>query len=100
MKCLHQITFVLAVLAALAAAAPEETGDTTAASVDANHHKSPGRNPCKKPRADYDVCVVGCGGSGAYTAVQLMKLGYRVLVLEQQNRCGGHCEKVRLPGTQ
>jgi hypothetical protein len=72
----HQITVILALLVALAAAAPEDTGDTTAASVDANHHKGPGRNPCKKPRADYDVCVVGCGGSGAYTAVQLKKLGW------------------------
>ena len=35
---------------------------------------------------DYDVCVVGAGGSGAYTAVRLKEEGFRVLVLEKTDR--------------
>lgn len=52
---------------------------------------------CDSDKAEYDVCVVGCGGSGAYTATKLKKMGYNVLVLEKQDRCGGHCKTVRLP---
>ena len=38
---------------------------------------------------DYDVCVVcvvGAGGSGAYTAVRLKEEGFQVLVLEKTDR--------------
>lgn len=52
---------------------------------------------CDSAKAEYDVCVVGCGGSGGYTAARLNKLGYKVLVLEKQDRCGGHCKTVKLP---
>lgn len=52
---------------------------------------------CDSDKAEYDVCVVGCGGSGAFIATKLKKMGYSVLVLEKQDRCGGHCKTVKLP---
>lgn len=52
---------------------------------------------CDSDKAEYDVCVVGCGGSGAFTATKLKKMGYSVLVLEKQERCGGHCKTVQVP---
>ena len=40
----------------------------------------------KDCKSDYDVCVVGAGGSGAFTAVKLKQKGHKVLVLEKDNR--------------
>ncbi len=37
-------------------------------------------------KTDYDVCVIGAGGSGAYTAAQLKKMGRSVLVLEKSQK--------------
>lgn len=42
-----------------------------------------GRSGC---HAENDVCVIGAGGSGMRAAVALRDRGYRVLVLERQNR--------------
>jgi hypothetical protein len=39
-----------------------------------------------------DVCVVGGGSSGTYTAVRLRDLGRSVVVVESLGRLGGHCE--------
>jgi hypothetical protein len=41
-----------------------------------------------------DVCVIGGGSAGTYTAVQLRNLGKSVVVLEKQGRLGGHAETV------
>jgi hypothetical protein len=40
----------------------------------------------KQCRSEHDVCIVGAGGSGAFTAVKLKQKGYNVLVLEKDNR--------------
>ena len=38
---------------------------------------------------NYDVIVVGAGNSGLVSALYLLKKGYKVLLLEQQNKIGG-----------
>ena len=50
---------------------------------------SEGATAAKKP--DYDVCVIGAGGSGAYAAVTLKDLGHSVLVLEKEARVRSLC---------
>jgi hypothetical protein len=46
-----------------------------------------------------DVCVIGGGSSGTYTAVRLRDLGRSVVVVESQDRLGGHCETFHDPVT-
>lgn len=46
-----------------------------------------------------DVCVVGGGSSGTYTAVRLRDEGRSVVVIESQDRLGGHCETYHDPQT-
>ena len=46
-----------------------------------------------------DVCVLGGGSAGTYTAVQLRNLGKSVLVLEKKSRLGGHAETVTVNNT-
>ena len=46
-----------------------------------------------------DVCVVGGGSSGTYTAVRLRDLGRSVVVVESGGRLGGHCETFHDPVT-
>jgi hypothetical protein len=41
-----------------------------------------------------DVCVLGGGSAGTYTAVRLGDLGKSVVVLEKKGRLGGHAETV------
>ena len=41
-----------------------------------------------------DVCVIGGGSAGTYAAIQLRNLGKSVVVLEKENRLGGHAETV------
>jgi hypothetical protein len=41
-----------------------------------------------------DVCVIGGGSAGTYTAVQLRNLGKSVVVLEKESRLGGHAQTV------
>jgi hypothetical protein len=41
-----------------------------------------------------DVCVIGGGSAGTYTAVRLRDLGKSVVVLEKKGRLGGHAETV------
>src|SRR5580692_4352500 len=45
-----------------------------------------------------DVCVIGGGSAGTYTAVQLRNLGKSVAVLEKQDRLGGHAQTVFVGG--
>jgi protoporphyrinogen oxidase len=45
------------------------------------------------PTVDYDVCVVGAGGSGMYAAWRLQQAkNLRVLVLEKKDEVGGNCD--------
>lgn len=46
-----------------------------------------------------DVCVIGGGSSGTYTAVRLRDLGRSVVVVERGSRLGGHCETFHDPAT-
>jgi hypothetical protein len=46
-----------------------------------------------------DVCVIGGGSSGTYTAVRLTDLGKSVVVVEKKDRLGGHCETYTDPAT-
>jgi hypothetical protein len=46
-----------------------------------------------------DVCVIGGGSSGTYTAVRLRDAGRSVVVVESKNRLGGHCETYHDPQT-
>ena len=40
----------------------------------------------------YDVCVIGGGSAGTYTAIRLRDLNKRVAVVEAKGRLGGHTE--------
>jgi len=46
-----------------------------------------------------DVCVIGGGSAGTYTAVRLRDLGRSVVVVEQKDRLGGQCETYTDPVT-
>ena len=46
-----------------------------------------------------DVCVLGGGSSGTFTAVRLRDSGKSVVVLERKDRLGGHCETYTDPAT-
>jgi hypothetical protein len=46
-----------------------------------------------------DVCVIGGGSSGTFTAVQLRDAGKSVVVLERKQRLGGHTETYVDPAT-
>jgi beta-cyclopiazonate dehydrogenase len=44
-----------------------------------------------------DVCILGGGGSGTYGAVRLKDMGHSVVVVERNDRLGGHAETLYLP---
>ncbi|PWY85059.1 hypothetical protein BO70DRAFT_395730 [Aspergillus heteromorphus CBS 117.55] len=44
-----------------------------------------------------DVCIIGGGGSGTYAAIRLKDEGKHVVVVERNNRLGGHTETYYLP---
>ncbi|KAL3426570.1 FAD dependent oxidoreductase [Phlyctema vagabunda] len=46
-----------------------------------------------------DVCIVGGGSAGIYSAVRLRELGKSVVVIESSERLGGHCEVYTDPVT-
>lgn len=46
-----------------------------------------------------DVCIIGGGSAGTYTAVRLRDLGQSVVVVEQTDRLGGHCQTYTDPAT-
>lgn len=46
-----------------------------------------------------DVCIVGGGAAGTYTAVRLNDLGQRVLLVERSGRLGGHAQTYFDPAT-
>ncbi|KAJ3575845.1 hypothetical protein NPX13_g3888 [Xylaria arbuscula] len=47
-----------------------------------------------------DVCIVGGGASGVHAAVSLTDLNRTVVIVEQNNRLGGHTETYIDPGTK
>jgi hypothetical protein len=46
-----------------------------------------------------DVCVLGGGDSGTYTAVRLTDFGQSVVVVEKTGRLGGHCQTYTDPAS-
>lgn len=46
-----------------------------------------------------DVCVIGGGCSGTYTAIRLRDFGQSVVVVEKRDRLGGHAETYKDPDT-
>ncbi|MCJ1352082.1 MAG: hypothetical protein MMC33_002066 [Icmadophila ericetorum] len=46
-----------------------------------------------------DVCIIGGGSAGTYTAINLQKQGLSVVVVEKQDRLGGHTETYTDPFT-
>ena len=48
---------------------------------------------------DYDVCVIGGGAAGTYTAIRLRDKGKKVAVVEIKNRLGGHTQTYRDPAS-
>jgi len=48
--------------------------------------------------SQYDVCVLGAGASGMATAVFAKDNGRSVIVLENTDHIGGHCNTVRIKG--
>jgi hypothetical protein len=48
---------------------------------------------------DRDVCIIGGGSAGTYTAVRLGDFGKSVVVLEKKDRLGGHAETIVDPAT-
>jgi hypothetical protein len=46
-----------------------------------------------------DVCIIGGGSAGTYTAIRLRDLGKSVAVVERADRLGGHAETFRDPAT-
>ena len=46
-----------------------------------------------------DVCIVGGGSTGTYSAVQLTDMGKSVVIVEAENRLGGHTQTYTDPTT-
>ncbi|RDL37497.1 uncharacterized protein BP5553_04930 [Venustampulla echinocandica] len=46
-----------------------------------------------------DVCIIGGGSTGTYSAIRLSDLGKTVMVVEEKNRLGGHTETYHDPVT-
>lgn len=85
------LLLLLAVSAAAgtSAAAVVPDGSVKGASVQ-------GKEGCRS--TDYDVCVVGAGGSGMYSAYRLATAkSLSVLVLETDDHVGGHCNTFYYP---
>ena len=53
----------------------------------------------KSTLIERDVCVIGGGSSGTFTAVSLRDAGKSVVVLERKQRMGGHTETFNDPTT-
>ena len=64
--------------------------------------KDPRLDPAKFLPEDVitrDVCVIGGGSSGTYTAIRLQDFGKSVVVVEKQKELGGHATTYRDPDT-
>lgn len=73
-------------ICALASAAAATTGD----------HSSRGQ---KADVVKRDVCIIGGGSSGTYSAVRLQQMNKTVAVVERNNRLGGHVNTYVNPAT-
>lgn len=47
-----------------------------------------------------DVCIIGGGATGTYSAIRLRDMGKSVVVVERNDRLGGHTNTYRDPATQ
>lgn len=48
---------------------------------------------------EVDSLIVGCGGAGGYAATKLTDAGKKIVVVERENRCGGHVQTYMDPKT-
>jgi len=46
-----------------------------------------------------DVCIIGGGSSGTYSAIRLQQMGKKVSLIEKEGRLGGHANVYHVPGT-
>jgi len=53
----------------------------------------------KGTKAEKELCVIGGGAAGAYTAYEAQKRGYDTVLIEPQDNLGGNCEVVKVPST-
>ena len=47
-----------------------------------------------------DICIIGSGASGTYSAIRLRDMNQSVVIIEQTDRLGGHTETFTDPVTQ
>src|SRR3954462_3388153 len=47
-----------------------------------------------------DVCIIGGGSTGTYSAIRLREMGKSVVVVEKKDRLGGHTKTYIDPTTQ
>jgi hypothetical protein len=78
--------FVSAALIGLAACVPQPT-------LNASHYKP-------EDIITRDVCIIGGGSTGTYSAIRLGDFNKSVIVVEKKGRLGGHTETYIDPGTQ
>ncbi|CAN9264731.1 unnamed protein product [Alternaria alternata] len=80
MRSFASIAAAAVVALPLAIAAPNKANK-----MDASYYKP-------EQVIDTDVVIIGGGGMGAYSAIQLKDAGKRVVVVESKSRMGGHTE--------
>jgi flavin-dependent amine oxidoreductase len=71
-----------------------KVASSTAAGVAATKLTMPTASASEGNPIVRDVCIIGGGSAGIYTAVRLGDLGKSVVVLEQKDRLGGHSETI------
>jgi heterodisulfide reductase subunit A-like polyferredoxin len=83
MRSFASIAAVAVVALPLAIAAPNKAN--RANKMDASYYKP-------EQVIDTDVVIIGGGGMGAYSAIQLKDQGKKIVVVESKDRLGGHTE--------
>jgi hypothetical protein len=81
-----------------ATAAGSVAGTLIGSAADAEARRTPA-SMAHVPVLRRDVCVIGGGSAGTYTAVRLGDLGRTVVVVEGKDRLGGHTETYHDPVT-
>lgn len=92
MAILSFITYTALVAASAVSASPAATTACSTASI----------SPTCYSKADIierDVAIIGGGSSGTYAAITLKDLGKSVVVVEKQNKMGGHVLSYHDPAT-
>lgn len=87
--CIKTLAIILIVLYALARWSAPPPPDTSAPSATRRTIITDRFHPSKLPKGKVDYIVIGSGMSGLTCAAILSRMGYKVLVLEQHDRCGG-----------